>query len=129
MSKKISDTLAPATWPQWPVGPEGRSLMLSMARFQADMLQTALRGQIEALSFIKNRSEQHLQLWEDLLASDYARDGFDLYCSFWRNAFQDFSDEAERFTRMGTRLATQAAKRVSEEQEDLTEKVARQMVM
>ena len=129
MSKKISDTLAPATWPQWPVGPEGRSLMLSAARFQADMLQTALRGQIEALTFMQSRSEQHLQLWEDLLASDYARDGFDLYCSFWRNAFQDYSDEAERFTRMGARLATEAAKRVSEEQEELTESVARQMVM
>ncbi|OAP36326.1 hypothetical protein AU381_17555 [Sinorhizobium glycinis] len=129
MPKKISDTLAPATWPRWPVGPEGRSLMLSMARFQADMLETALRGQIEVLTFMQNRSEQHLQLWEDLLKSDYARDGFDLYCSFWRNAFQDYSDEAERFTRMGAQLATQTAKRVSEEQEDLTEKVARQMVM
>ncbi|CCF00484.1 Hypothetical protein SFHH103_06024 (plasmid) [Sinorhizobium fredii HH103] len=129
MAKKISDTLPPATWPQWPVGPEGRSLMLSAARFQADMLQTALRGQIEALTFMQSRSEQHLQLWEDLLASDYARDGFDLYCSFWRNAFQDYSDEAERFTRMGAQLATEAAKRVSEEQEELTEKVAQQMVM
>ncbi len=129
MSKKMSDTLAPVAWPGWPVGGEGRSLMLSMARFQADMLQTALRGQIEALTFVKSRSEQHLQLWEELLASDYARDGFDLYCSFWRNAFQDYSDEAERFSRMGVKLATQAAKRVSEEQEDLTEKVARQMVM
>ncbi|AFL51637.1 hypothetical protein ABIE78_002523 [Sinorhizobium fredii] len=129
MSKKMSDTLAPAIWPQWPVGPEGRSLLLSMARFQADILQTALRGQIEALSFMQSRSEHHLQLWEELLASDYARDGFDLYCSFWRDAFEDYSDEAERFTRIGAQLATQTAKRVSEEQEDLTEKVARKMVM
>ncbi|PDT52835.1 hypothetical protein ATY30_15275 [Sinorhizobium americanum] len=129
MSKTISDPLAPATWPRWPVGPEGRSLMLSMTRFQADILQTALRGQIEALTFMQSRSEQHLQLWEELLASDYARDGFDLYCAFWRNAFQDYSDEAERFTRMGAELATQTAKRVSDEQEELTEKVARQMVM
>jgi hypothetical protein len=129
MAKKIPDTLAPATWPQWPVGPEGQSLMLSAARFQADMLQTALRGQIEALTFMKNRSEQHLQLWEDLLASDYARDGFDLYCAFWRNAFQDYAEEAERFTQIGADLATQTAKRVSEEQEELTGKVARQMAM
>ena len=59
----------------------------------------------------------------------YARDGFDPYCSFWRNAFQDHTEEAERFTRMGAQLATQAAKHVSEEQEELTEQVARKIVM
>lgn len=104
-------------------------LLLSTARIQSTVLQTMLGYQVEALSFMQNRSQQHLQLWRDLLASDYARDSFDLYCSFWRNALQDYSDETKRLARMGAHLATEAAKCTRDEQEELTERVATKLAM
>ncbi|HXV31031.1 MAG TPA: hypothetical protein VD840_11935 [Sinorhizobium sp.] len=129
MLKKNPDTFASPIWPQWPVAVDGRTLLLSLGHFQAAAIQSALRYQIETLAFMKNRTEHHMRFWEDLLASDYTRDGFDLYCGFWRDAFQDYSDEAERLTRIGSHLAAQTAKQVREDQEEMTEEVATQMVM
>lgn len=129
MHMKITDTFASPSWPQWPAAVDGRALLLSMGHFQAAAVQSAIRYQIETLNFMKNRSEQQMRFWEDLLASDYTRDGFDLYCSFWRDAVQDYSDEAERLAQIGSQLTAETAKLVREDTEEVTEEVATRMVM
>jgi hypothetical protein len=129
MHKKITDNFASTLGPQLPAAVDGRMFLLPMEHFQAASMQAMLRYQIEMLTFMKNRTEHYMRFWEDLLESDYARDGFDLYCGFWRDALQDYSDEAERLTRIGARMAAQTAKQVRDDQEELTEEVATQMVM
>lgn len=129
MPKKTTDKFASTFWPQVPAPVDGRMFLLSMGHFQAAAIQAMLRYQIEVLTFMKNRSDHDVRFLEELLASDYARDGFDLYCSFWRDALQDYSDEAERLTRLGSQMAAQTAKQVRDDQEELTEEVATKMVM
>lgn len=129
MPKKTTENLTSRFWPQLPTAVDGRMFLLPMAHFQSAALQAALRYQMEMLNFMKNRTEHHMRFWEDMLGADYARDGFDLYCAFWRDAFQDYSDQAERLTRVGSDVAVETAKQVREDQEELTEDVARKMVM
>ncbi len=129
MPKKTTDKFASTFWPQVPAPVDGRMFLLSMGHFQVAAIQAMLRYQIEVLTFMKNRSDHDMRFLEELLASDYARDGFDLYCSFWRDALQDYSDEAERLTRLGSQMAAQTAKKVRDDQEELTEEVATKMVM
>lgn len=129
MPKTITDKFDPPLWPQLPATVDGRAFLLPVAHFQAAAMETILRYQIEMLTFMNNRSEHYMRFWEELLASDYARDGFDLYCSFWRDTLQDYSDEAERLTRIGSDMAAETAKQVREDQEELAEDVAAQMVM
>jgi hypothetical protein len=129
MHKKTTDNFASTLWPQLPAAVDGRMFLLPMEHFQTAAMQAMLRYQIEMLTFMKNRTEHYMRFWEDLLASDYARDGFDLYCCFWRDALQDYTDEAERMTQIGSNMAVQTAKQVRKDQEELTEEVATQMVM
>ncbi|WP_085035288.1 hypothetical protein [Ensifer aridi] len=128
MLDKTTDPLIPPL-PWWPIGVDARLPLLSAGRLQAAILQTLLRQQIEISAFMQRRANQHLQLWEDVLASDYARDGFDLYCRFWRDTFLDYSEEADRLARIATLLAARTASSVCKEQEILTDEVATQMVM
>ncbi|MQW89767.1 hypothetical protein [Sinorhizobium saheli] len=129
MSKEIAGSPLAPCLPRWPMGVYARTMFLSMARIQAATLQSMLRCQIETLTFVEGRSKQHLKFWEELLAADYARDGFDLYCSFWRNTLRDYSDEADRMAEIGNELAAEMVKRTRVEQEVLTNEVATQMVM
>ncbi|MCA1407658.1 hypothetical protein I6F26_23725 [Ensifer sp. IC3342] len=113
----------------WPVMADGAKYLLAMGRLQAEAVRMTLRYQVEMLNFLKNRREQDLKLLEDLLSPDHLNESFDLYCSFWQNAFLDYSDEAARIAEIGSDVAAETAKQVRQEQELLTKDMAGQTVM
>ncbi|MDK1492558.1 hypothetical protein QN219_21260 [Sinorhizobium sp. 7-81] len=115
--------------PSWPTMADGAKYLLSMGRLQAEALRMTLRYQVELLAFLKNRSEQDLKLIDDLSSPDHVNEAFDLYCSFWQNAFLDYSDEAARIAEIGSDVAAETARQVREEQKLLTKDMAGQLVM
>ncbi|MCZ4088974.1 hypothetical protein [Sinorhizobium psoraleae] len=115
--------------PSWPTMADGAKYLLSMGRLQAEALRMTLRYQVELLAFLKNRSEQDLKLIDDLSSPDHVNEAFDLCCSFWQNAFLDYSDEAARIVEIGSDVAAETAKQVREEQKLLTKDMAGQLVM
>ncbi|MGQ2908799.1 MAG: phasin family protein [Aliihoeflea sp.] len=84
--------------------------LFSLARLQGHAFKSAMRYQIEALSFLKHRCEQDMKLADDLLASDDFNDAFDVYTNYCQNAQLDYSREAAKVTSIGSRVAADAAK-------------------
>lgn len=129
MPSMIASPMTNSPTQSWPVMADGAKYLLSMGRFQAEAMRVTLRYQVEVLNFLKNRREQDLKLLEDLLSPDHLNETFDLYCSFWQNAFLDYSDEAARIAEIGSDVAAETARQVREEQELLTKDLAGQLVM
>lgn len=94
---------------------EDPNVFFSIGRLQTDPLST-VRYQIEALSFLKSRCEQELRYLQEIWSPAHVNDSFDLWCSFWQDAFLDYSKEAGRMADIGSSIAAKAAKRVHGEE-------------
>ena len=117
-----------ATWPEAPGFAEGQKYLVAVARLQTRAFKAAMRYQIETLSFLKRRCEEELKLADDLVAGDDLNDALDVVSIFMQNAVTDYAAEAGRMATIGSRLASEAAKRVREEAESVAEDVAAKTV-
>ncbi|NRP75689.1 hypothetical protein ILFOPFJJ_06612 [Ensifer psoraleae] len=116
-------------WTSIPTPLEGPNVLFSLGRLQTDALGAMLRCQIEALSFLKSRCEQDLQYLQEVWSPAHVNDSFDLWCSFWQDAFLDYSKEAGRMADIGSSIAAKAAKRVHGEEKLFADNLAVQRVV
>ncbi len=116
-------------WTSVPTQLEGPDVIFSLGRLQTDALSAVLRYQIEALSFLKSRCEQDLRYLQEIWSPAHVNDSFDLWCSFWQDAFLDYSKEAGRMADIGSSIATKAAKRVHGEEKLFVDNLAAQTVV
>jgi hypothetical protein len=79
--------------------------------------------QIEALNFMKHRCEQNLKLLDDLVESSEFNDAFDVFSVFVENAACEYSTEAGRMATMGSKLASETARRVRREADTRVEDI------
>ena len=102
----------------------GQKLMFSMARMQGHAMRAALQMQVEAMSFLKHRYEQDLKLVDDLTGSDGFSDAVNTYSQFLQETVTEYSDETGKIAEIGTRVASDTAKRAREEAEAFSEEIA-----
>lgn len=102
----------------------GQKLALAAARLQAHAFKAAMRYQIEALAFLKHRYEQDAKLVDDLVASNELSDAFDVVTAFVQNAATEYTAEAGKVASIGSKLASETARKIREEAETATEGIA-----
>lgn len=112
-----------------PIPLEGPNVLFFLARLQTDALSAVLRYQIEALSFLKSRCEQDIRYLQEIWSPTHVNDSFDLWCSFWQDAFLDYSKEAGRMADIGSSIAAKAAKRVHGEDKLFADNLAAQTIV
>lgn len=98
-----------------PMLTQGQKGLFSLARLHGHAFKSAMRYQMETLSFLKHRCEQNMKLADDLLASDDFNDAFDVCTYYCQNAQLDYSREAAKVTSIGSRAAAEAAKKLQRE--------------
>lgn len=116
-------------WTSVPTQLEDPNVLFSVGRLQMDALSAVLRYQIEALSFLKNRCEQDLRYLQAIWSPAHVNDSFDLWCSFWQDAFLDYSKEAGRMADIGSSIAAKAANRAHGEEKLFADNLAAQTVV
>ncbi len=107
-----------------PMIANSQKFALASARLQAQAFKTMMRYQIEMLSFLKHRCEQDMKLAEDLAESDQLNDAFDVFSNFLQNAMTDYSMEASKVAEIGSKVASETARRVRKEGETVIENFA-----
>lgn len=93
-------------------------------RFQTLVFKAIVRSQIESLEFLKHRCEQDMKLLDDLSKSLEYKDASDVVSNFVQNASAEYANEAGRMAMIGSRLASQTAKRLSEDAKTTFEDMA-----
>lgn len=116
-------------WTLLPAPFEDPNVLLWLGRLQTDALSAVLRYQIEALSFLKSRCEQDERYLQEIWSPAHVNDSFDSWCSFWQDAFLDYSKEAGRMADIGSSIAAKAAKRVHREEKLFADNLAAQTVV
>ena len=104
-------------FPATPALANGQKLFLAAAHLQANAYQALMRYQIETLAFFKHRCEQDAKLAEDLVASDEFNDAFDIVTNFVENAASDYATEVGKVASIGSKVASETARRVRKEAE------------
>ncbi|SFU21385.1 phasin family protein [Mesorhizobium sp. YR577] len=98
--------------------------LLAMGRLHAQNVKTMLHFQSEGLAFLKHRYEEEMKLVDDLMTTDGLIDAFVVYAGFFQNAVAEYSREAAKLNTIGSRAASETAKRVRREAEIVTEDMA-----
>jgi hypothetical protein len=119
---------SPVAIPSLPMMATGHNLFFAATRLQANAFKAMMRYQIETLSFLKHRYEQDVKLADDLLASDEFNDAFDVLGNFMQNASSDYAAEAGKVASIGSKLASETAKRLRKEAETTIEDMAARTV-
>ena len=102
----------------------GQKLALATARLQAQAFKAAMRYQIEALGFLKHRFEEDVKFVDDLAGSNELNDAFDVFTTFMQNAATEYATEASKVISIGSKLASETAKRVRKEAEQVAEDIS-----
>jgi hypothetical protein len=118
----------PLAMPPLPMMADGQRAIAAAARLQIEAFKATIRYQIELLSFLKHRCEQDLKLVEDLVATGEPNDAFDVVANFVQNATSAYATEAAKVASLGSKLASETAKRVREEAEATIGDMAAQTV-
>jgi hypothetical protein len=87
-------------------------MLHSSLRLQAQAFRAAMRYQIETLAFLKHRYEQDVKLMDDLAESVELNDAFDVVSTFVQNATAEYATEAGKIASIGSKLASDTAKRL-----------------
>jgi len=95
--------------------------LLALGRLHAQNVKTMLHFQSEGLDFLKHRYAEEMKLVDELITTDGPIDAFVVCSGFFQNAFAEYSKEAAKLSAIGSRAASEAAKRVREEAEIVTE--------
>lgn len=128
MSKPVASTQPDPFAMTAPMLANAQKFLFATARLQAQGYKAMMRYQIEALSFLKHRYEQDVKLAEDLAASADFNDAFDVYTGFVQNAVTEYSSETGKMASIGSRIASETARRVRKEADAAIEDMAAQTV-
>jgi hypothetical protein len=114
----------PNAVPPLPFAANTQKIALAAAHLQVHAFKTAMRYQIEALTFLKHRYEMDVKFVDDLIGSDELKDAFDVVTTFMQNAATEYATEASKVASIGSKLASETARRVREETEEAVEDIA-----
>jgi|APTNR8051073442_1049403.scaffolds.fasta_scaffold97326_2 hypothetical protein len=128
MYKPVASTQPDPFAASGPMVANAQKFLFSMARLQAQGYKAMMRYQIEGLSFLKHRYEQDVKLAEDLVASADFADAFDVYAGFVQNAVTEYSSETGKMANIGSRIASETARRVRKETDAAIEDMAAQTI-
>ena len=128
MSKPVAFTQPDPFAATAPMTANAQKFMFSMAHLQAQGYKAMMRYQIEALSFLKHRYEQDVKLADNLAAAADFNDAFDVYAGFVQNAVTEYSSETGKMANIGSRIASETARRVRKETDAAIEDMAAQTV-
>jgi hypothetical protein len=110
--------------PILPFVANGQKLALAATRLQAQAFKAAMRYQIEALGFLKRRFEQDVKFVDDLAGSNEFNDAFDVFATFMQNAATEYATEASKVISIGSKLASDTARRVRKETEEVADNIS-----
>lgn len=127
MSAKMMEPLATAN-SSLPVLANGQKFFLANARLQAQGFRAMMRYQIELLNFLKQRFEQDVKFVDDLASSHEFNDAFDVVSDFMQNATTEYAAEAGKIATIGSRLASETARRMREQAGEAVDDLAAKTV-
>jgi len=117
MQSELSSFSAPSAQ----YGAASEKLLHATTQLQAHAFRAFMRYQIEALAFLKHRCEQEAKLAEDLVANDGFKDAFDIFSTFMQNAASEYTVEAGRVASIGSKIASETAKRARQQADSAME--------
>lgn len=101
--------------------PDFQKLLLAVPRLQAVGIRAVLREQREMLAFLKRRYDQDLQLADRIAGANEVKDIYDAVLSFYEGAAKEYTAEAGKIVELGSHVANETIKGISQEAEVLTE--------
>ena len=107
---------------------ENQKLAFAVVRFQARVMKAALQYQAEALGFLRHRLEQDVKLLDGLVSEDGFADAFDVVGVYMQNAASDYAAEASKVAALGSTYATDAARQVRRQAEEVIADMAARTV-
>jgi hypothetical protein len=128
MSKQIERLQTDFRLPTSPMMANGQKFLLAMMRLQGHALNAMMRYQIEALSFLKRRYEQDMKLVDDLIATERLDDASVVCADFLQAAVAEYSTETGKVASIGSKIASDTARRVRREAETAIDDMAAKTV-
>lgn len=107
---------------------ESQKFFLAVMRLQAFGFKTAMRCQAEALGFMRHRCQENMKFADALVADDELTDAFDVCATFVHNAASEYAAEAGRLAEIGSKAASETARRMRRQAEQATGEVAARTV-
>jgi hypothetical protein len=121
---KMRTNMEPVSSAGLPYLAQGQKLALATVRLQAQTFRSAMRFQIELLGFLKNRFEQDVKFVDELVASSELNDAFDVVADFMQKATAEYASEAGKMASIGSKLTSEAARKMREQAKDAVEDLA-----
>jgi hypothetical protein len=112
-----------------PTAADGQRMLFSIARMQGHAFKSMLRFQMEAADFLRHRLQQDMKLVDDLTRSADFTDAFDVFAGFFQNAAWQYSGEAGRVAEIGSKVASQTARKLRSEAGEIFDDMAARTVM
>lgn len=114
--------------PPMPTLASSQKLFSAGIQLQAQAMKAVLGYQIETLGFLKRRLEQDLAMTDELARSTEFNDALEVVSTYVQKAAADYTAEAGKMSSMGSRLASETAKRARDEAEGVIEDMVAQTV-
>ncbi len=125
----MSGTFDPNRDIYFPTAGDAQKLLFACARMQAHAFRSMLRFQLEAAGFLKHRLQQDMRLVDDLTRSNDFADAFDVFTGFFQNAATEYSGEAGKVAEIGSRVASETARKLRNEARESVEDMAARTAM
>jgi hypothetical protein len=115
MTKQTSNASTEGGLPASQMLMNTEKLMMSLARLNGLALQSMLRMNVEAMSFIKHRYEQDVKILETLARCEGINEAMNTYSQFMKDTVTEYSDEVSNIVDIGSKAGTETAKRIRKE--------------
>ena len=108
-SPKRSQTTQDIT--NMPFAANSQKLILAGVQVQAQVFRAAMSFQIEALQFLQRRCEMQVKFVDRLVESEQIDDAVDAFTAFMHDAATDYAEGANKVVTLGSKIASETAKR------------------
>jgi hypothetical protein len=112
-----------------PTATDGQRMLFAIARMQGHAFKSMLRFQMEAAEFLRRRIAQDIKLVDDLTRSADFTDAFDVFAGFFQNAAAEYSGEAGKVAEIGSKVASETARKLRIETRGSIDDMAARTVM
>jgi hypothetical protein len=112
-----------------PTVADGQRMLFAFARMQGHAFKSMLRFQMEAADFLTHRLQQDMKLVDDLTRSADFTDAFDVFAGFFQNAATQYSGEAGKVAQIGSKVASETARKLRVETRETIDDMAARTVI
>jgi hypothetical protein len=121
MSKQPDNAAVEAGIPSSQMLMNTENFMMSLARLNGLALQSILRMNVEAMSFVKHRYEQDVKILDALVKCEGINEAMNTYTQFMKDTVTEYSEEVGNIVDIGSKAGAETAKRIRKEASALSD--------